>query len=226
MPGEGRWVGLDVHARSVVGCVIDEPRRDSHPADRGADRADRGLGAGSAGWWPATRPPTGFGLARALTAAGALRGGGALEAGAPRPGDKVKTDRRDAERLARLLRIGELPGVRVPTEAEEAARDLVRAREDCRVGPDARAASALQAAAAPGPGLGAQRVDRRARSTGCAASASTGAGCSWPSTRPSTRCSRSTRAATGSTPRSERWPRPSRWPGRWDGCAACVGSRR
>lgn len=31
------------------------------------------------------------------------------------PGDKVKTDRRDAERLARLLRIGELPGVRVPT---------------------------------------------------------------------------------------------------------------
>ena len=46
------------------------------------------------------------------------------------PGDRVKTDRRDAERLARLLRIGELPVVRVPTEAEEAARDLVRARED------------------------------------------------------------------------------------------------
>lgn len=45
------------------------------------------------------------------------------------PGDRVKTDRRDAERLARLLRIGELPGAR---EAEEAARDLVRAREDVR----------------------------------------------------------------------------------------------
>ena len=44
------------------------------------------------------------------------------------PGDRVKTDRRDAERLARLLHIGELPGVRVPSEAEEAARDLVRAR--------------------------------------------------------------------------------------------------
>ena len=46
------------------------------------------------------------------------------------PGDRVKTDRRDAERLARLVRIGEVPGVRVPTEAEEAGRDLVRARED------------------------------------------------------------------------------------------------
>jgi transposase len=48
------------------------------------------------------------------------------------PGDRVKTDRRDAERLARLLPIGELPGVRVPTPAEEAARELVRAREDAR----------------------------------------------------------------------------------------------
>jgi Transposase len=48
------------------------------------------------------------------------------------PGDRVKTDRRDAERLARLLHIGELPAVRVPTQAEEAARGLVRAREDAR----------------------------------------------------------------------------------------------
>src|SRR5215208_5104403 len=58
-------------------------------------------------------------------------GGGAVQAGTP-PRDRVKTDRRDAERLARLLHIGELPQVRVPTEAEEAARDLVRAREDTR----------------------------------------------------------------------------------------------
>ena len=48
------------------------------------------------------------------------------------PGDKVKTDRRDAERLARLLRLGELVAVRVPEPHEEAARDLVRAREDAR----------------------------------------------------------------------------------------------
>jgi transposase len=46
--------------------------------------------------------------------------------------DRVKTDRRDAERLARLLRLGELVAVRVPEPHEEAARDLVRAREDAR----------------------------------------------------------------------------------------------
>ena len=46
--------------------------------------------------------------------------------------DRVKTDRRDAERLVRLLMIGGLHPVRVPTPAEEAMRDLVRAREDVR----------------------------------------------------------------------------------------------
>jgi transposase len=46
--------------------------------------------------------------------------------------DKVKTDRRDAERLARLLRLGELVAVRGPEPHEEAARDLVRAREEAR----------------------------------------------------------------------------------------------
>ena len=47
-----------------------------------------------------------------------------------RPGDRVKTDRRDAEKLARWYRAGELTTIRVPSRAEEAARDLVRARED------------------------------------------------------------------------------------------------
>jgi hypothetical protein len=43
-----------------------------------------------------------------------------------RPGDRVKTDRRDTETLARLYRAGELTEIRVPTRPEEAARDLVR----------------------------------------------------------------------------------------------------
>lgn len=46
-----------------------------------------------------------------------------------RPGDRVKTDRRDAEKLARLFRAGELTEIHVPTSREEADRDLVRARE-------------------------------------------------------------------------------------------------
>lgn len=47
-----------------------------------------------------------------------------------RPGDRVKTDRRDAEKLARWYRAGELVVIHVPSRAEEAARDLVRVRED------------------------------------------------------------------------------------------------
>jgi transposase len=45
-------------------------------------------------------------------------------------GERVKSDRRDGERLARLLRLGELVAVRVSDSLEEAARDLVRVRED------------------------------------------------------------------------------------------------
>lgn len=47
-----------------------------------------------------------------------------------RPGDRVKTDRRDAEKLARLYRAGELTEIYIPTRQQEADRDLVRARED------------------------------------------------------------------------------------------------
>lgn len=49
-----------------------------------------------------------------------------------RPGDKVKTDRRDAEKLARLHRAGELTVIHIPTCEEEAVRDLVRARESAK----------------------------------------------------------------------------------------------
>jgi transposase len=49
-----------------------------------------------------------------------------------KPGDRIKTDHRDATKLARLFRAGELTAIRVPTPDEEAVRDLVRAREDIR----------------------------------------------------------------------------------------------
>jgi len=47
-------------------------------------------------------------------------------------GDRVKTDAKDAMHLARLLRLEEITPVAVPTLEQESARDLVRAREDCR----------------------------------------------------------------------------------------------
>src|SRR6266540_2619239 len=72
--------------------------------------------------------PTGFGLYRLVRSMGA-----ACDVIAPAlipkaPGDRVKTDRRDCRRLARLHRAGELVAIRVPAEAEEAVRDLCRAR--------------------------------------------------------------------------------------------------
>jgi transposase len=74
--------------------------------------------------------PTGYELARMLRSLGVR-----CEVIAPslipaRPGDRVKTDRRDARRLALLFRAGQLSSVRVPTVAEEAVRDLCRARAD------------------------------------------------------------------------------------------------
>ena len=49
-----------------------------------------------------------------------------------KPGERIKTDRRDALKLAHSHRAGELTAVYIPTEADEAMRDLVRAREDAK----------------------------------------------------------------------------------------------
>jgi transposase len=129
------WVGLDVHAAKVVACVVD--------AESGELMVQRLPGDASsvasfcAGLPGPTRAayeagPTGFGLARALDAVGigcVIAAPGKIERPAQ---DRVKTDRRDAERLVRLLMINGLHPVRVPTHEEEALRDLVRARADLR----------------------------------------------------------------------------------------------
>lgn len=132
---EGSWVGLDVHARSTSGCVLDAASGELRRV-RVSPRTPETVA------WLRTLPapvrvayeagPTGYGLARACAEAG-IACLVAAPSKIPRgSGDRVKTDRRDAERLARLLRLGELVAVRVPEPDEEAARDLVRAREDAR----------------------------------------------------------------------------------------------
>ena len=128
-------VGLDVHARSVAAAAIDGVTGElfqarltpSHEHIQAwlADLPGPVAVAYEAG-------PTGFGLARALDAAG-IRCVVAAPSKLQRPsGDRVKTDARDAVHLARLLRLDEVTTVTIPTPATEAARDLVRAREDCR----------------------------------------------------------------------------------------------
>ncbi len=73
--------------------------------------------------------PTGYGLHRWLTELGQSSIVVAPSLIPKRPGDRVKTNRRDAQKLAKLLRAGDLTAVWVPDEAHEAIRDLVRARE-------------------------------------------------------------------------------------------------
>lgn len=128
-------VGLDVHAGQTHLCALDAVSGEvSRARVEGPPEAVlphlEGLGGEMIAAYEAG--PTGFGLARAAAARG-LDVRVIAPALIPRaPGDRVKTDRRDAERLARLLAAGELRFVRVPTSIEEHFRDLVRCREDLR----------------------------------------------------------------------------------------------
>nr|WP_217621394.1 transposase [Streptomyces lunaelactis] len=135
MFSERTSVGLDVHARTTMAWALD-----GETGEVFSERLDAETHKVLA--WVATLPqpaavayeagPTGFVLARALDSIG-LRCVVAAPSKMERPaGDRIKTDKRDAQRLAKLLRMDELPVVRVPTLAEEAARDLVRGRDDVR----------------------------------------------------------------------------------------------
>jgi len=128
-------VGLDVHARSVAAAAIDGQtgeirRRKMTPAHGEILAWIMSLeGPVLVGY---EAGPTGFGLARFLLASG-VECVVAAPSKLQRPvGDRVKTDARDALHLARLVHLGEVTPVTVPSVEQEAARDLVRAREDCR----------------------------------------------------------------------------------------------
>jgi transposase len=129
-------VGLDVHAAKIVAAALDVETGEVRWCRLPGDVSEAvGFCSGLARPVRATYEagPTGYGLARELE-----RRGIACMVCAPgkiprAPSDRVKTDRRDAEHLARLLLAGKLHPVRVPGPAEEALRDLVRAREDVRV---------------------------------------------------------------------------------------------
>ena len=128
-------VGLDVHARSIVAAGIDGAtgevfERRLTPAYGDVAGWLGGLPGPVAVVYEAG--PTGFGLYRHLVAAGfecAVVAPSKLQRPA---GDRVKTDAKDALHLAKLLRLGQITAVAVPTVDQEAARDLVRAREDAR----------------------------------------------------------------------------------------------
>ena len=129
-------VGLDVHKDSIAIGVADAAGGAGRFVGRiGHDRAQlakalRRLGGKSELKLVYEAGPTGYGLRRWLAAEGYR-----CEVIAPslmprRPGDRVKTDRRDGVRLAELERAGELKPIWIPEPEDEAIRDLARARED------------------------------------------------------------------------------------------------
>jgi transposase len=129
-------VGLDVHAAKVVAAVLDAETGEL--TFFGLSGETEQAAAFCAGLPRPVRVayeagPTGYGLARELVKR-RVECVVAAPSKIPRAsGDRVKTDRRDAELLVRLLLAGKLHAVRVPGAEEEALRDLVRAREGVRM---------------------------------------------------------------------------------------------
>jgi transposase len=134
MKNKVRFLGLDVHAETIA-VAIAEPDGEVRSLGTIANRADairkmvKKLGAVEQLKACYEAGPTGYVLYWQLTELGVV-----CEVIAPtlvpmKAGDRVKTDRRDAERLARSFRSGDLTAVWVPDEGSEALRDLVRARE-------------------------------------------------------------------------------------------------
>src|SRR3954452_6940891 len=127
-------VGLDVHARSIrLAAVRADELLEERTLPHDEEQVERLLRR-----WPGVRccyeaGPTGFGLYRHLVGRGIDCVVVAPGLVPQRPGDRVKTDPRDARKLARLHAGGLLEPIHVPTVELEAARDLIRAREDARL---------------------------------------------------------------------------------------------
>ena len=133
------YVGIDAHKRELhIAMLIGGQERTVHwtaPADgRGIDRLRHKLEREAPGHVECCYEagPTGYVLQRRLTG-GRVRCSVIAPSLIPRmPGDRVKTNRRDAQKLVQLLRGGLLTEVHPPTTAQEAVRDLCRARDDAR----------------------------------------------------------------------------------------------
>ena len=135
MPGTMTFVGMDVHARSIHAAAIDvmsgELTRLRFRGDLETPIAWLGSLRGPV-WACYEAGPTGFGLYRAASVAG-IRMDVIAPGKTPRGrSDRVKTDRKDAELLARCLMAGSLTAVAVPSVRVEAARELTRAHDMCR----------------------------------------------------------------------------------------------
>jgi transposase len=129
------YVGLDAHKDSISvallrpgDSVIEEERIPNTPEE--VRRLVRRWGNVAAVRVCYEAGPCGYELQRLLASLGVDCVVIAPALTPRRPGDRIKTDRRDARKLCRLFRAGELTSVRIPEPDEEAVRDLLRLRED------------------------------------------------------------------------------------------------
>ena len=135
-----RYVGLDVHQDHITVAIMDGGgtviREGRFAGDgRGVKKLIRMLLELSSGGkieCAYEAGPTGYGLQRQLEAAEISCMVVAPSLIPRKPGERIKTDRRDARKLADLLRGGQLTAVCPPTESQEAVRDLCRCRDDAR----------------------------------------------------------------------------------------------
>ena len=135
-----RFVGMDIHKERISIAVAESGRtgaveylgeitNDPGAISKLCDRLGR-PGKPLAFCYEAG--PCGYGVHRQLTNLGHRCDVVAPSLIPMKPGDRVKTDRRDATMLARLLRAGELTAVWVPDADHEAMRDLIRLRSVVR----------------------------------------------------------------------------------------------
>lgn len=128
-------IGLDVHARSIAAAAF-------VPETGEVEERSFGYDAEAVARWAAGLPqparavyesgPCGFDLKRSLDGLGLPTCVGAVSKMLKPSGDRVKTDKRDAVFLSRMLAVGNVVEVWCPTPGQEAARDLARARADAR----------------------------------------------------------------------------------------------
>jgi transposase len=136
-----KFIGLDVHSKSITIAIADRGRNGevrhygriaNNP--QALDKFCRKLvSTGATLRFVYEAGPCGYRIYRHLNAKGFDCTVAAPSMIPKKSGERIKNDRRDARKLARLHRAGELTAVFVPDQGDEAMRDLTRAREDARI---------------------------------------------------------------------------------------------